>query len=124
MREDGEIYTTGKNFTLPPAVTPVTNLTSGCRHTRMTIGDPTPGNPKVRGIFEVQPFIDLMRQRRENELPIFCKTCSRYEGTADHRVQLLDEATVEIKILDDKILQLLLQPLSCNQTEKSSGILK
>ena len=59
-----------------------------------------------------------MRQRRENELPIFCKTCSRYEGTADHRVQLLDEATVEIKILDDKILQLLLQPLSCNQTGK------
>ena len=78
------------------------------------------GNPKVRGIFEVQPFMDLMRQRRENELPIFCKTCSRYEGTADHRVQLLDEATVEIKILDDKILQLLLQPLSCNQTGKSS----
>ena len=85
-------------------------------HTRMTIGGQTPGNPKVRGIFEVQPFIDLMRQRRENELPIFCKTCSRYEGTAEHRVQLLDEATVEIKILDDKILQLLLQPLSCNQT--------
>ena len=65
-----------------------------------------------------------MRQRRENELPIFCKTCSRYEGTADHWVQLLDEATVEIKILDDKILQLLLQPLSCNQTGKSSEMLK
>ena len=25
----GEIYTTGKNFTLPPAVTAVTNITSG-----------------------------------------------------------------------------------------------
>ena len=87
-------------------------------HTRMTIGGPTLGNPKVRGIFEVQPFTDLMRQRGENELQIFCKTCSRYEGTADHRVQLLDEATVEIKILDDKILQLLLQPLSCNQAGK------
>ena len=58
---------------------------NGCTaHTRMTIGGQTPGNPKVRGIFEVQPFTDLMRQRGENELPIFCKTCSRYEGTVDH----------------------------------------
>ena len=29
MSENGEIYTAGKNFTLPPAVTAVTNLTSG-----------------------------------------------------------------------------------------------
>ena len=33
MRENmlisGEIYPTGKNFTLPPAVTAVTNITSG-----------------------------------------------------------------------------------------------
>ena len=29
MSEDGEIYTAGKNFTLPPVVTAVTNLTSG-----------------------------------------------------------------------------------------------
>ena len=57
---------------------------NGCTHTEMTIGDQTLGNPKVRGIFEVQPFTDLMRQRRENELPIFCKTCLRYEETADH----------------------------------------
>ena len=28
MSEDGEIYTAGKNFTLPPAVTALTNLTS------------------------------------------------------------------------------------------------
>ena len=28
MSENGEIYTTGKNFTLPPAVTALTNLTS------------------------------------------------------------------------------------------------
>ena len=28
MSENGEIYTTGKNFTLPPAVTGVTNSTS------------------------------------------------------------------------------------------------
>ena len=28
MSENGEIYTTGKNFTLPPAVTVWTNLTS------------------------------------------------------------------------------------------------
>ena len=28
MLISGEIYTTGKNFTLPPAVTAVTNLTS------------------------------------------------------------------------------------------------
>ena len=28
MSENGEIYTTGKNFTLPPAVTAWTNLTS------------------------------------------------------------------------------------------------
>ena len=29
MSENGEIYTAGKNFTLPPAVTAVTNSTSG-----------------------------------------------------------------------------------------------
>ena len=28
MSENGEIYTAGKNFTLPPAATAVTNLTS------------------------------------------------------------------------------------------------
>ena len=28
MSENGEIYTAGKNFTLPPAVTGVTNITS------------------------------------------------------------------------------------------------
>ena len=29
MSENGEIYTAGKNFTLPPAVTGWTNSTSG-----------------------------------------------------------------------------------------------
>ena len=29
MSENGEIYTTGKNFTLPPALTGWTNSTSG-----------------------------------------------------------------------------------------------
>ena len=29
MSENGEIYSAGKNFTLPPAVTALTNLTSG-----------------------------------------------------------------------------------------------
>ena len=29
MSENGEIYSVGKKFTLPPAVTAVTNLTSG-----------------------------------------------------------------------------------------------
>ena len=29
MSENGEIYTAGKNFTLPPAVAAVTNSTSG-----------------------------------------------------------------------------------------------
>ena len=30
MSENGEIYTAGKNFTLPPALTAWTNSTSGC----------------------------------------------------------------------------------------------
>ena len=30
----GEIYTTGKNFTLPPRVTAVTNITSGIHQER------------------------------------------------------------------------------------------
>ena len=30
MSENGEIYTAGKNFTLPPALTALTNSTSGC----------------------------------------------------------------------------------------------
>ena len=29
MSENGEIYTAGKNFTLPPALTALTNFTSG-----------------------------------------------------------------------------------------------
>ena len=29
MSENGQIYTAGKNFTLPPAVTALTNFTSG-----------------------------------------------------------------------------------------------
>ena len=33
MSENGEIYTGGKNFTLPPALTALTNSTSG--HERM-----------------------------------------------------------------------------------------
>ena len=31
MNNSGEIYTAGKNFTLPPAVTALTNFTSGCK---------------------------------------------------------------------------------------------
>ena len=30
MSENGEIYTAGKNFTLPPALTALTNFTSVC----------------------------------------------------------------------------------------------
>jgi len=30
LSENGEIYTAGKNFTLPPALTAWTNSTSGC----------------------------------------------------------------------------------------------
>ena len=30
MSENGEIYTAGKNFTLPPALTALTNSTSDC----------------------------------------------------------------------------------------------
>ena len=32
MSENGEIYTAGKNFTLPPALTALTNSTSGRKH--------------------------------------------------------------------------------------------
>ena len=32
ISENGEIYTAGKNFTLPPAVTAVTNSTSALDH--------------------------------------------------------------------------------------------
>ena len=42
MRENmlisGEIYPTGKNFTLPPAVTAVTNITSGPNMPNMVFG--------------------------------------------------------------------------------------
>ena len=39
MSENGEIYTAGKNFTLPPALTALTNSTSGCSELAKT----TPG---------------------------------------------------------------------------------
>ena len=38
MSENGEIYTAGKNFTLPLAVKAVTNLTS-VRHFHLTFGE-------------------------------------------------------------------------------------
>ena len=50
MSENGEIYTAGKNFTLPPAVRAWTNLTSGC-------------NLQPRYIFAV-----LLQQRTEKHL--------------------------------------------------------
>ena len=37
MSENGEIYTAGKNFTLPPAVTAWTNSTSGERQTKAAL---------------------------------------------------------------------------------------
>ena len=49
MGENGEIYTTGKNFTLPPAVTGGTNLTSAklcvARRRRVVFSEwaPVPG---------------------------------------------------------------------------------
>ena len=36
MSENGDIYTAGKNFTLPPAVTAWTNLTSVPRYLILT----------------------------------------------------------------------------------------
>ena len=36
MNENGGIYTAGKNFTLPPAVTALTNSTSGDGYYHMT----------------------------------------------------------------------------------------
>ena len=38
MSENGEIYTADKNFTLPPAVTALTNSTSGTRSNVITGG--------------------------------------------------------------------------------------
>ena len=37
MSENGVIYTAGKNFTLPPAVTAVTNLTSAITEAHLTL---------------------------------------------------------------------------------------
>ena len=40
MSENGEIYTAGKNFTLPPALTALTNSTSGSIiHKQMVAAD-------------------------------------------------------------------------------------
>ena len=36
MSENGEIYTAGKKFTLPPAVMAVTNLTSAAMHNQQS----------------------------------------------------------------------------------------
>ena len=38
MSENGEIYTAGKNFTLPPALTAWTNSTSEARHSHLSLG--------------------------------------------------------------------------------------
>ena len=43
MSENGEIYTTGKNFTLPPAVTAWTNSTSEASLTRPAVKMPIIG---------------------------------------------------------------------------------
>ena len=44
MSENGEIYTAGKNFTLPPALTALTNSTSeqknkGLQHDPFAVGE-------------------------------------------------------------------------------------
>ena len=39
MNENGEIYTTDKNFTLPPAVTALTNSTSAQPHAASGLGN-------------------------------------------------------------------------------------
>ena len=49
MSENGEIYTAGKNFTLPPVVTVVTNLTSANRYEAGT------GGQKYEA-FKLSPF--------------------------------------------------------------------
>ena len=45
MSENGEIYTAGKNFTLPPALTGWTNSTSGFGHPKCHFWYP-PKRPK------------------------------------------------------------------------------
>ena len=48
MSENGEIYTAGKNFTLPPAVTAVTNSTSGTRLKNMILGQLNIGEDQAK----------------------------------------------------------------------------
>ena len=42
MSENGKIYTAGKNFTLPPALTALTNSTSAPGDYLVTIGEEVP----------------------------------------------------------------------------------
>ena len=44
MSENGETYTGGKNFTLPPTVTAMTNVTSDCRALFLAVQDSSIGD--------------------------------------------------------------------------------
>ena len=52
MSENGEIYTAGKNFTLPPALTALTNSTSALRE----ITNSSAPDVNLEHLFEVGDF--------------------------------------------------------------------
>ena len=61
-----DIYTTGKNFTLPPAVTALTNLTSGtklCIERKIMIMISLRSS-KIISLAESWPFFNLLKQVR------------------------------------------------------------
>ena len=59
MSENGEIYTAAKNFTLPPAVTAVTNSTS--ENTHRVCYEMFPLHPHTKWIFKPNlPVIELI----------------------------------------------------------------
>ena len=64
MSENGEIYTAGKNFTLPPALTALTNSNSAlpplCHH-RSSFGRPP--SPSIDDVIYEQPLTQFPRQK-------------------------------------------------------------
>ena len=83
MSENGEIYTAGKEFTLPPAVTAWTNLTSECCYPEMNL---------LSKFFS--PILKGQLQRSRCTVPVFIGPVLKCANIGNTQVQINTTATL------------------------------
>ena len=78
MSENGEIYTAGKNFTLPPAVTGWTNSTSGQLPKCCVVGD-------ILLHIEKMEKKEMIAKKKVDKVQIVCFSCQYFVCKVDTR---------------------------------------